>query len=308
MAGDWIKIEHWTPDKPEVFRMAERLGIDPDSVTGKLVRIWIWADQQTISGSAQSVTKALLDRVANHSGFADALIEAGWLESAPEGISFINFDRHNGNSAKNRAQNAKRASASRSHRDKCHAHTVTKAHEKRDLEKRREEKNINTEHIYAEPPKPIAPDGPSEAFRLFAATYPRWVGERDAWNAWQATVWQLVSERGISDADAEQLLLEAAQRFRDSPAGKDPPRATDDDFRLKPSNWLKGGHYADSDAILQRPNRRAEPTRGSAGRTGSKPALTRHPDDEAIDELFRQSSERVAETPARGVPQPAGAG
>ena len=59
MAGDWIKIEHVTPDKPEVWEMAELLGIDADSVAGKLLRIWIWADQQTISGNARSVTFAL---------------------------------------------------------------------------------------------------------------------------------------------------------------------------------------------------------------------------------------------------------
>jgi len=39
MAGDWIKLEHTTPDKPEVFAMADTLGIDPDAVTGKLCRV-----------------------------------------------------------------------------------------------------------------------------------------------------------------------------------------------------------------------------------------------------------------------------
>ena len=40
MAGDWIKIEENTPDKPEVHKMASILGIDPDAVVGKLVRVW----------------------------------------------------------------------------------------------------------------------------------------------------------------------------------------------------------------------------------------------------------------------------
>jgi hypothetical protein len=108
MAGDWIKIEHWTPDKPEVFRIAELLGIDPDAVTGKLLRIWIWADQQTIDGNATSVTKTLLDRLCSVTGFADALIQAGWLLQDDQGLRFVNFDRHNGETAKLRALNAKR--------------------------------------------------------------------------------------------------------------------------------------------------------------------------------------------------------
>jgi len=41
MAGDWIKVEHWTPDKPEIFRLADELEIDPDAVVGKLVRLWV---------------------------------------------------------------------------------------------------------------------------------------------------------------------------------------------------------------------------------------------------------------------------
>jgi DNA replication protein DnaT len=41
MAGDWIKILAATPDKPEVFALAQRLGIDADAALGKLVRVWI---------------------------------------------------------------------------------------------------------------------------------------------------------------------------------------------------------------------------------------------------------------------------
>lgn len=64
MASSWIKVEVITPDKPEIFQIAEILGIDPDAVLGKLVRIWAWADQQTIDGNAGSVTKGVLDRLA----------------------------------------------------------------------------------------------------------------------------------------------------------------------------------------------------------------------------------------------------
>ncbi|MEY2727076.1 MAG: hypothetical protein RLZZ458_2943, partial [Planctomycetota bacterium] len=60
MAGDWIKIQHVTPDKPEVWQIAEITGLEADAVVGKLLRIWIWADQQTVDGNARSVTFALL--------------------------------------------------------------------------------------------------------------------------------------------------------------------------------------------------------------------------------------------------------
>ncbi|EPO1283207.1 hypothetical protein ACT6KQ_004267, partial [Shigella flexneri] len=46
MASNWIKLEVITPDKPEIFRLAEILNIDPDAALGKVIRFWAWADQQ----------------------------------------------------------------------------------------------------------------------------------------------------------------------------------------------------------------------------------------------------------------------
>ena len=144
MAGDWIKLQHVTADKPEVFLMADHLGIDPDAVLGKLCRIWIWADQQTTDGNAPSVTQSLLDRVAGVAGFADAMVSAGWLSRDEEGYHFPNFDRHNGQTSKARALTANRTATHRAKSNsdvtvgvrKCNAESVTGALP----EKRREEK------------------------------------------------------------------------------------------------------------------------------------------------------------------------
>lgn len=108
MAGDWIKIEHVTPDKPEVIMMADALHIDQDGVFGKLCRLWIWADQQTRIGDADSVTETFVDRVAGVRGFATAMISCGWLIIEKGTLRFPNFDRHNGETAKTRALTQKR--------------------------------------------------------------------------------------------------------------------------------------------------------------------------------------------------------
>lgn len=102
MAGDWIKVEAVTPDKPEVHAMAEELGVAPEEVLGRLFRVWIWADQHTLSGDALSVTDALLDSVARVTGFAKAMRNVGWLRGVGK-VNFPNFERHNGKTAKNRA-------------------------------------------------------------------------------------------------------------------------------------------------------------------------------------------------------------
>jgi hypothetical protein len=108
MAGAWIKVEHITPDKPEIVAMAEALKIDQDAVFGKCMRVWIWADQQTISGDDLSVTPSFLDRLTNCPGFSDALIKEGWLASRSGRFWLPNFARHNGQTAKNRALSADR--------------------------------------------------------------------------------------------------------------------------------------------------------------------------------------------------------
>lgn len=113
MAGDWIKVESVTPDKPEIHLMSEALGIDPDAVFGKVFRVWAWADQHTLDGNAPRVTKSSLDRIAGVTGFADAMIACGWLTATEEGFEFPNFARHNGKTAKTRGLAAKRASKHR---------------------------------------------------------------------------------------------------------------------------------------------------------------------------------------------------
>lgn len=140
MAGDWIKIEHVTPDKPEVLQMSQELNIDQDAVLGKLTRVWIWADQQSIEGEVRNDFVTLsngINRLTSVIGFANAMQKAGWLSINDGVVSFPNFDRHNGKTAKLRALGNKRTKRFRSR--KCNAITVTNALP----EKRREEDNNN---------------------------------------------------------------------------------------------------------------------------------------------------------------------
>lgn len=151
MAANWIKVEVITPDKPEIFRLSEILSIDPDAVLGKVIRFWVWADQQTINGNADNVTdneecnadnvtyceqvkrkcnsvsltKSAIDRICFMHGFSDALIQVGWLAEVDGVLILPNFGRHNGESSKKRALTNKRVSKSRKLNQKSNAHNVT---------------------------------------------------------------------------------------------------------------------------------------------------------------------------------------
>ncbi|HCM7855486.1 TPA: DNA replication domain protein [Klebsiella pneumoniae] len=172
MASSWIKVEVITPDKPEIFQIAEILNIDPDAVLGKLVRIWAWADQQTVDGNAGSVTKGVLDRIAFITGFADALIAVGWLAYDGNKLILPNFERHNGESSKKRALTNRRVAAHR----KNETQKVTLAALQKALPEEEEEEEVKDKI----PPNPPRGREPKKSY-----PYPEQLNA-EAWDEWKA--------------------------------------------------------------------------------------------------------------------------
>jgi hypothetical protein len=185
MAGDWIKFEHVTPDKPEVVKIATILGIDQDCVVGKLARLWIWADQNSIDGCAFSVTESFIDRITFATGFADALRKVGWLEVRSGSLSIPNFARHNGVTAKARAESARRMAKSRAIKIvKSCGNVAENAQQKPQPEKRREEYS----HTHTQGSACVIP--PWESVKALAANIglPEWRA-RDWYDEMESVRW-----------------------------------------------------------------------------------------------------------------------
>lgn len=174
MASSWIKVEVITPDKPEIFQIAEILNIDPDAVLGKLVRIWAWADQQTVDGNAGSVTKGVLDRIAFITGFSDALIAVGWLAYDGNKLILPNFERHNGESSKKRALTNRRVAAHR----KNETQKVTLAALQKALPEEEEEEEEEVKDK-------IPPNPPRGRETKKSYPYPEQLNA-EAWDEWKA--------------------------------------------------------------------------------------------------------------------------
>lgn len=114
MANDWLKIEENMTDKPEVARIGAILGIESDSVAGKLIRVWAWATRNCCGDGATNVAAVVtLDRIAGVCGFCDAMIAVGWLLVDGDEMRFPNFGRHCSKTAKERAESARRMAKSR---------------------------------------------------------------------------------------------------------------------------------------------------------------------------------------------------
>lgn len=110
MAGDWIKVEKDTPEKQEVLAIAAALNLDPEIVFTKCFKLWRWADSNTVDGRIPKVTSVIVDALVHSTGFAQALIEVGWLQVREGSLVIPHFGRHMGQPAKKRAQHRKRGS------------------------------------------------------------------------------------------------------------------------------------------------------------------------------------------------------
>lgn len=194
---EWIKLESTTPDKPEVLKVARILGIDRDAVLGKLIRLWRWFDANSIDGIVDAVVDADVDAVVSHAGFCAALKVVGWYASDEknERVTLPNFSHHNGETAKKRAEKARRQAKWRAGRVgapvDARAPTTASTRE----EKRREEKSKKKTPL---PPLEFPPALDSESCRN-ALT--EWLAHRER-----------IGKRYKSQASIGKLLAEWAAK------------------------------------------------------------------------------------------------
>jgi len=188
MAGDWIKIEKSTPDKPEVYLLAELLNLDVDAVVGKLVRAWAWIDGHLYEPEAPTVASRIIDNTVGVPGFCNALESVGWMRSNESKIEIVNYELHLSAGAKKRSLDARRKQSTRTKAsdlatdmsvpkaDKCPDQKRTKSgqvsgsqadNRRNREEKRREEKNISISIVSDDSERAPWEDEPKQKSKRF---------------------------------------------------------------------------------------------------------------------------------------------
>lgn len=139
MAGDWIKVRTSLPrdgrllvssrkchaiSVKDVTQVSQRRHA-PVTIFGALVMMWCHADQHADEkGVMVGYTSEDIDSLVGLPGFCAALPE-DWISFTDDGwVQLPDYSRHNGDSAKKRAQAANRKQSQRE-RDKDHAASVT---------------------------------------------------------------------------------------------------------------------------------------------------------------------------------------
>lgn len=113
MSTHWIKVEKDTPHKPELRQAAKRCGVKRADAFLAFFQLWSFFDTHCVEGFLPGFTAEEADEIAGLRGFAAALVAAGWITFDPTGLTISNWDRHNGRSAKARAQTMRRVQAHR---------------------------------------------------------------------------------------------------------------------------------------------------------------------------------------------------
>lgn len=108
MAGDWIKMRGNLWDDPRVSKLCDLTDQSEAAIVGALYWLWAAADQHTEDGLMPGLTLRQIDRKTGVQGFGAALCQIGWLEDNPDGVRIVNFEDHNGTSAKRRCTDAQR--------------------------------------------------------------------------------------------------------------------------------------------------------------------------------------------------------
>lgn len=119
MAGDWIKMRGDLQTHPKVVRILSALNADicPQSVQklsdkfrviGGLHAVWSLFDAHSETGELDGYTAEVLDSLVGFPGITAAMALVEWIEIRPQSLALPQFETHNGQSAKRRAQDADR--------------------------------------------------------------------------------------------------------------------------------------------------------------------------------------------------------
>ncbi|WP_146582093.1 hypothetical protein [Neorhodopirellula pilleata] len=134
-------MRHDLRDDPACLTLSDNLSDTFHATVGRLFVFWSWVDRHSADGTLANATKSTIDRLVERDGFADGMIDVGWLVTDGETLIVPQFTRHNGSSAKARELESEAKRLRRKEQkplsDKC----PTLSDKTSDQEKRRGEKN-----------------------------------------------------------------------------------------------------------------------------------------------------------------------
>ncbi len=278
MAGDWIPIETDLTTQQKVLVMSGLIGVSPFEIVGRLCHFWSWFTSQQVvelSDKSGAIVGAYRDGVidvgATSTEMFDALVYVGWLRTGDvdgkKSLIVPRFGSWLAKCSKARKQKAQRQRRWREGRREAPTEAPTEAlTETRkktsfvarnvDASKRGKVKGKSKEETPYIPPRGTSTSASTyvDAFLTWWEAYPKKVGKRVAFTAWQRATKRIRQETACTPAESHTRLLAAAASFAVSPKGLG-------EYCPHPATWLNQGRYDDDPATWQ-----------DGGRSGVQPA------------------------------------
>lgn len=279
----WLQVHQTLKDHRKLFDAADELEITPPHMMGLLISFWLWALDNTPTGSLEGITPRMISRAAQWDGEAEklagALIRAGWIDEKEDGrLEIHDWYEYAGKlidqrkAEKERSQRRRDAAAMASG-ESSDDHQPTEgrpAGNRRKAGGRVDQSRVNKSRDDNTPPSPSdegADGGKRSAIEVrfdeFWSSYPKRVGKQYALKAWN---------RIKPTAEIHEKIMQAIEaQKRSEQWRRDKGR-----YIPNPATWLNGGYWDNGEEVetggtdQRDPQRRDDP--GQSWGTGFKPA------------------------------------
>lgn len=125
MSDHWIKVKKSMNDSPKMMIIASMCNCSEDTAFACWFRLFCYFDSHTDNGHLPYLFGQKIDQIARLEGLANALIQIGWITFDETGCFIVEYDKHNGSSAKKRLVTSERVVKHR--KEGCNAKSVTVA-------------------------------------------------------------------------------------------------------------------------------------------------------------------------------------
>lgn len=247
----WIQVHQQLKDHRKLLVAADELEIEPAHMLGLLISFWLWALDNTPSGSLEGISNRMIARAAQWDGAPDKFVEvlknAGLLDEETAGkLEIHDWYEYTGKlidqreAEKNRSRRRRAAAAATAPSECQTTDGQTEGKPQGSQKKTAGRVNQSTADQSKpdqrdQPPNPQTepkPDAQARRFAEFWKAYPKKVGKKAAEKSWQKLK---------PDAELFERIMQAVATAKSS----DQWNRENGRFIPNPSTWINQGRWDD---------------------------------------------------------------
>lgn len=279
----WIQVHQQLKDHRKLLAAADELEIEPAHMLGLLISFWLWALDNTPSGSLEGISNRMIARAAQWDGNPDELVEvlknSGLLDEETAGkLEIHDWYEYTGKlidqreAEKNRSRRRRAAAAAAPPTEPqttagqtedapqgSQKKTAGRVNQSRPDQSKADQSKPDQGDQPPNPQTEAKADAQTRRFAEFWKSYPKKVGKKAAEKSWQKLK---------PDAELFERIMQAVTAAK----GSDQWNRENGRFIPNPSTWINQGRWDDelpaADSFQQQPH-------GNCGKFNTMEVLAR---------------------------------